>query len=189
MARPTADGPRCPRCGEQRLVEFDRVLRRWICSVCSQQWPRADARRSETTSSVSVSVAAWASPLGEAAPAARVPWGVSGSSPGPSKRTPCADLPAGSMPIWIGRYRGDRSSRPERSRVATFPSERGTGSNYPGGRERRTVPSLQETLKSSRGVTANCSRRAASGIATPTTERGNSGLSSGTRYRVAWGVS
>lgn len=29
---------RCPGCGEDRLIDFDRVLQRWICAVCSTQW-------------------------------------------------------------------------------------------------------------------------------------------------------
>jgi len=38
---PDAPAPaigRCPRCGEDRLVDWDRVMRRWICGVCSHYW-------------------------------------------------------------------------------------------------------------------------------------------------------
>jgi hypothetical protein len=28
----------CPACGEDRLVEFDPVLKRWFCLVCATRW-------------------------------------------------------------------------------------------------------------------------------------------------------
>lgn len=30
---------RCPGCGEERLVEWDATLRRFVCAVCSRTWP------------------------------------------------------------------------------------------------------------------------------------------------------
>ena len=33
-----ADDVRCPSCSEDRLVEWDSVLRVWTCSVCSHEW-------------------------------------------------------------------------------------------------------------------------------------------------------
>lgn len=29
---------RCPRCGEERLIEYDVVLGRWFCAVCATSW-------------------------------------------------------------------------------------------------------------------------------------------------------
>lgn len=29
----------CPRCGEYRLVDLDLPRRRFVCLVCSAQWP------------------------------------------------------------------------------------------------------------------------------------------------------
>ena len=40
--------PRCPGCGEDRLIEWDGVLRRWVCAVCGWAWaalPPARERR------------------------------------------------------------------------------------------------------------------------------------------------
>ena len=37
-------GPRCPGCGEDRLIEWDTVLRRWVCAVCSRAWKRQDEK-------------------------------------------------------------------------------------------------------------------------------------------------
>jgi hypothetical protein len=38
-------GPaRCPGCGEDRLVEFDPVLRRWECAVCGRWWRASGAK-------------------------------------------------------------------------------------------------------------------------------------------------
>ncbi len=34
----TGDGPRCPKCHEDRLVEFDVVRGLFFCSVCSASW-------------------------------------------------------------------------------------------------------------------------------------------------------
>jgi len=31
---------RCPRCGEERLVEWDRALQKWTCAVCAHTWRR-----------------------------------------------------------------------------------------------------------------------------------------------------
>lgn len=28
----------CPWCGERRSVEWDAILRRWICGVCAKAW-------------------------------------------------------------------------------------------------------------------------------------------------------
>ena len=40
--------PRCPKCGDDRLVEWDGTLAKFICDVCAHQWrplpPRAAAR-------------------------------------------------------------------------------------------------------------------------------------------------
>jgi len=30
--------PRCPKCGDDRLVDWDGTLRKYICDVCSHQW-------------------------------------------------------------------------------------------------------------------------------------------------------
>lgn len=30
--------PRCPGCGEDRLIERDHVRRVWVCFVCSKTW-------------------------------------------------------------------------------------------------------------------------------------------------------
>lgn len=43
MTRPEV---RCPGCGEDRLVEWDPVLRRWECKVCGKHW-EAVARKLE----------------------------------------------------------------------------------------------------------------------------------------------
>jgi len=37
------DRPPCPKCHDDRLVEFDRVLQRFVCDVCSHQWRRPAA--------------------------------------------------------------------------------------------------------------------------------------------------
>ena len=29
---------RCPSCGEERLIEWDPVLRHWYCAVCGVTW-------------------------------------------------------------------------------------------------------------------------------------------------------
>jgi hypothetical protein len=34
--------PTCPRCGETRLIEFDPVLKRFVCKVCATDWREAD---------------------------------------------------------------------------------------------------------------------------------------------------
>lgn len=39
------DVPRCPGCREDRLIEFDAVLDRLICSVCARMWRRTPATR------------------------------------------------------------------------------------------------------------------------------------------------
>ena len=37
LLRQSQDKPRCPRCGEERLVE--RVGKDLVCNVCSAVWP------------------------------------------------------------------------------------------------------------------------------------------------------
>jgi ribosomal protein S27AE len=33
------EAPPCPRCrGSVLMVEWDNVLKRWVCDVCSNQW-------------------------------------------------------------------------------------------------------------------------------------------------------
>jgi hypothetical protein len=39
--RPPEEEPMCPRCGELRQIEWDPVLRRWFCVVCSRTWARS----------------------------------------------------------------------------------------------------------------------------------------------------
>jgi hypothetical protein len=39
------DGPRCPGCGEDRLVEFDPVTRRWDYAVCARVWCKTEGER------------------------------------------------------------------------------------------------------------------------------------------------
>jgi len=41
-ARTPRSGPPCPKCREASLVEWDAVLRRYVCDCCSHQW--VDAR-------------------------------------------------------------------------------------------------------------------------------------------------
>jgi hypothetical protein len=36
---PTHGQAKCPRCDELVLIEIDPVLKKWICLVCSAQWP------------------------------------------------------------------------------------------------------------------------------------------------------
>jgi hypothetical protein len=36
-----APAVRCPRCGEDRLTEFDPAIRKNVCDVCSMQWTDA----------------------------------------------------------------------------------------------------------------------------------------------------
>ncbi len=33
------DPPRCPRCGEDKLLCWDSARRTWFCSVCATTWP------------------------------------------------------------------------------------------------------------------------------------------------------
>lgn len=35
---------RCPYCSEDRLIEWDSILRRWVCAVCGRTWQMATAR-------------------------------------------------------------------------------------------------------------------------------------------------
>lgn len=32
--------PKCPGCGETRLIDLDVPRRRYVCDVCSRQWPK-----------------------------------------------------------------------------------------------------------------------------------------------------
>jgi transposase-like protein len=32
------EAPRCPFCSEDVLIEFDAVIRRYVCSVCTKTW-------------------------------------------------------------------------------------------------------------------------------------------------------
>jgi transposase-like protein len=34
----TPDPPRCPFCGEHRLVDRDELFRCYVCRVCSRTW-------------------------------------------------------------------------------------------------------------------------------------------------------
>lgn len=49
MRRQIKDGghKRCPRCGEDRLIEWDPVLQRWTCLVCSALWAEEVNRRNQ----------------------------------------------------------------------------------------------------------------------------------------------
>lgn len=35
------EAPPCPKCHDDRLVEWDQTLRRFVCDVCSHQWSPA----------------------------------------------------------------------------------------------------------------------------------------------------
>jgi hypothetical protein len=41
----TPEPPVCPGCGEDRLIEFDEVQRRWQCAVCSCAWSTRNGER------------------------------------------------------------------------------------------------------------------------------------------------
>jgi transposase-like protein len=34
----TPDPPRCPFCGEERLVDRDPLTRQFVCLVCARTW-------------------------------------------------------------------------------------------------------------------------------------------------------
>lgn len=36
--KPTAGYIRCASCGEDRLIEWDDVLKVWSCAVCGRDW-------------------------------------------------------------------------------------------------------------------------------------------------------
>lgn len=36
-----SEGQRCPYCTEDRMIEFDPVLKRWVCFCCGKSWPKA----------------------------------------------------------------------------------------------------------------------------------------------------
>lgn len=40
--------PRCPGCGEERLVDLDTVRRRYVCFVCSRTWRAVELDRGQT---------------------------------------------------------------------------------------------------------------------------------------------